>query len=128
MGCIRGFVIQILKAAPKLCLDLYFKGNKLTLIDFLTQYVYTGSRKVFFRTKLEFFRVGFQAHCAGTPRKCVSHEGHARLQVLRVGAKSTEISLTVMPVFPHLRKNCSLGETTQVSAVDLLTEPKEKKT
>lgn len=35
---------------------------------------------------------------------------------------------TVMPVFPHLRKNCSLAEITQVSAVDPLTNPKEKKT
>lgn len=30
-----------------------------------------------------------------------------------MGAESTEISFTVMPVFPHLRKNCSLAELDQ---------------
>lgn len=55
MGCIRGSVIQILKASSKLCLDLYFKGNRLDLRDFLIQYVFTGTWKVFFSTKLEFF-------------------------------------------------------------------------
>lgn len=94
-------------------------------MDFRTQYVYTGTRKVSFNTKLEFFRLTFQAHCVGTPRKFISPEGHACLQVLRVvAATSTEISFTVMPVFPSLSKNCSLAETTQVSAVEPLTNPK----
>lgn len=40
--------------ASKPCLDLYFEGNTLDLMDLLIQYVYTGIRKVLFSTKLEF--------------------------------------------------------------------------
>lgn len=99
--------------ASKLSLDLYFKGNRLDLMDLLMQYVYTGTRKVFFSIKLEFLT-----------RKCISDEGHACLQALRMGTKSTEIFLTVMSVFPCLRKNCSLAGITQVSAVvPLLDHP-----
>lgn len=58
MGCLRGFVSQILKAASKLCLDLYFKGYRLDLMDFPTQYVYTGTRKVFLVLNLNFSQTG----------------------------------------------------------------------